>query len=99
MPNYKCLIRGEHFPGELIGSTGLCGFYTTRWLVALNEKQAEMRAVETLKSEPGFALPEGAPASANAHVFVEEVTRIARLPRLRGGGATWFAEDEDLTKA
>ena len=94
MPFYRCFIRGEHFPGECIGRRGLYGFYTTRWLQALNEHHAEIKAVEILRKDTSFALPAGVPKSPDTKVYVEEIERIARLPRFRGKGATWFAQDE-----
>jgi hypothetical protein len=95
MPYYRCFVRGEHIPGEVIGSTGLYGFYTTRWVQALNRKRAELRAVNAVRRDPRMALPEGVPTSPHARLYVEEIDQIVRLPRFRGGGATWFAEDEE----
>ena len=93
MPFYRCLLRGEHIPGEVIGSAGLYGFYTTRWVQALNPRRAELRAVEAVRRDPKMAVPDGVPRSPDARVHVEEIERIPRLPRFRGGGAIWFAED------
>ena len=100
MPFYRCFIRGENFPGECIGSTGLYGFYTTRWVQAVSPAKAELEAVAALREDPSFALPEGVPASGKARVFVEEIVQIRKLPRMRGRGATWFTDDgEDDPRA
>jgi hypothetical protein len=95
VPFYRCFVRGEHFPGQLIGADDSYGFYTTRWVQALNRKRAELRAVEAIRRDPSFALPDGAPEPADARVYVEKIEQVARLPRFRGGGATWFSEKED----
>ena len=94
MPFYRCFIRGEHIPGEVIGSTGLYGFYTTRWVQALNRRRAELRAVEVVRRDPRMGVPEGVPQSDAARLYVEDIEQIPRLPRFRGGGASWFAESD-----
>ena len=95
MAFYCCFIRGEHFQGECIGQTGPYGFHTTRWVEAADEEEAELRAVELLREDPSFALPEGFPKPTDARVHVEEIEQISELPDFRDGGATWFSEDED----
>jgi hypothetical protein len=94
VPFYRCLVRGENFPGEIIGEAGIYGFYTTRWIQALNEKRAELRAVEALRRDPKLALPRDFPVPANSRVYVERIQQVSRLPRMRGGGATWFRQEE-----
>jgi hypothetical protein len=94
LPFYRCFIRGENFPGECIGKTGPHGFYTTRWLEAVDENAAELCAVEMLRREECFAFPPDIPKPTETRVFVEEILQIKRLPRFRGGGATWFSEVE-----
>ena len=95
MPFYRCLIRGENFPGECVASEGLWGFYTTRWVQALNVRAAELKAVAAMRKDPSFKAPPGAPRSRDARVYVEEIVRIDRLPRFRGRGATWFSDAQD----
>lgn len=94
MPFYRCFIRGENFPGECIGSTGLYGFYTSRWVEAVSPAKAEIEALAALRKDPSFALPEGFTKPVSSCVFVEEIVQIRKLPPMRGGGATWFADDE-----
>ncbi len=92
MAFYRCFIRGEHFPGECIGQKGVYGFYTTRWVEALNKEEAELRAVDLLREDRSLALPEGAAKPADARVYVEEIEEVDELPESTGGGATWFSE-------
>lgn len=95
MPFYRCFIRGENFPGECIGSTGIVGFYTTRWVQAVSPAKAELEAVAALRKDPSFALPEGFDKPVSSRVFVEKIVQIRKLPRMRGRGATWFSEGKD----
>jgi len=92
LPFYRCLLRGENFPGEIIGGEGLNGFYTTRWVQAVTERRAELLAVEALRRDPKLALPPDLAFPIDARVYLEEIHKVARLPRMRGGGATWFKQ-------
>ncbi|GJM10587.1 MAG: hypothetical protein DHS20C11_28630 [Lysobacteraceae bacterium] len=52
MPKYKALLKGEGFPVvSETGETELLGFYATRWVKAENEEQAELAAVQLIKSD------------------------------------------------
>jgi hypothetical protein len=95
MPYYRCLIRGENFAWPNGGDWDLMGFYTTRWVQALNPAAAETKAVEALSKEPEFKKPEGYCSGPPARVCVEEIDNVKRLPLMRGRGATWFAMEDD----
>jgi hypothetical protein len=71
------------------------GFCTTRWVQALTPGRAELRAVEMIRRDPSFALPKGVSPPADARVYLEKIDRIDKLPRFRGGGATWFREEPE----
>ena len=88
---YRCSIRGESFPGELVGSKGLYGFYTTRWIEAASAEEAEMTALELLKSEPTFQIKSPKlREQSKAKVYFEEIVPVRETKRKPGGGATWF---------
>ena len=92
---YRCYIRGENFPGELIGKKGLYGFYTTRWVEAETTEEAEMTALALLKSEPTFQITSPKlREKSTAKVYFEEIDPV-RPPKRKpvNGGATWFEMD------
>ena len=93
---YRCLIRGENFPGELLGEYGLMGFYTTRWVEAASEEEAEMLALEALRSDPDLQPSlEVRDRSKAAKVFFEEIDEVPpETERCPNKGATWFRMDE-----
>ncbi|MDB5704205.1 MAG: hypothetical protein JWN66_1321 [Sphingomonas bacterium] len=99
MPAWKCFIRGTGFPVGPMGNPGPYGFYTTRWVQALNRRKAETKALALLRKDPSFDKPKRRfswsrrPDLSAARVHFERIDRIAFLPRRRGGGATWFPED------
>ena len=95
MPWFQCLIRGEKFPGILLGETGTVGFYTTRRVEAADPDEAELVGVAALKRDPSFALPEGTARPTEPRVYVEEIVELAAAPESEGKGATWFVEADD----
>ena len=92
MPYYECSIRGAHFPAELIGKKGMCGFNTTRWLEADDSDDAEMKVVQMLRGERSFQWRGKPERMADARIFVETIREIKKLPKSQGGGATWYTE-------
>jgi hypothetical protein len=56
---YKCFVAGENFPGVLIDDKEPVGFYTTRFVQAVNGEDAEMKVLESLRHEESLKLPEG----------------------------------------
>lgn len=45
-------------------------------------------------SDPELDIPPPETDEERAYLRLEKIERIAVLPRHRGGGATWFADDE-----
>lgn len=45
------LLEGENFFIEFEGKEQLLGFVTTRWVKAVDEQQAELKAVELIKND------------------------------------------------
>ena len=87
------------------GTSDRYGFYTTRWVQALNPRQAERKALALLRKDPSFERPKQRfpwdrklDLSA-ARIYFEEIERIARLPRKRRIGAVWFPESAESERA
>jgi hypothetical protein len=91
---YQCFIRGENFPGVVLGEVDPVGFYTTRWVEAPDEATAEKVALESLRSEKVFAIdPEL--RSKDATVYFESVIPVDVIPEdAVQTGATWFPMNE-----
>lgn len=73
---YRCLVRGENFPGELIGQDHLVGFYTTQFVQDENPQDAEQQALQLLKKHGSLQLPQEKRKSSSAAVFFEEVVEV-----------------------
>jgi len=94
MPWFRCFIRGENFPGELAGETGLIGFYTTRFVEAASAQQAESLVLEQLRAEPKLAPPAGYKPTGITRVFFEKIAEVAadQVPA-RQQGFVWYPMD------
>lgn len=89
MPWFKCFIRGENFPGQLIGAEGLFGFYTTRFIEANDAEAAETDALQRLQADSKRAPPLGYSPTGRAKVYFEEIEEIAaeQVPPVQTGFA------------
>ena len=92
MKLYRCMVRGENFPGELIGKKGLVGFYTTRWVEAVSLEEAEISALEAVRIDPAFEIVSPKLREQfKAMVYFEEILEVPpETPRVPSKGATWF---------
>lgn len=88
---FKCSIRGENFPGQLIGAEGLLGFYTTRFVEAIDAEAAETDALHRLKADPKLAPPSGFTPAGQAKVYFEAIEEIVAntVPTVQPGFA-WY---------
>jgi len=84
---FRCLIKGENFPGALVNSDKLIGFYTTRCVEAETYEEAEMKALASLKNEESLQLPVGLVPPNTAKVYFEEIIEImeSEVPEVNAG--------------
>jgi hypothetical protein len=90
---YRCLIRGENFPGQLIRSKGLVGFYATRFVTAASPDEAEFTALEMLRRDPDFQISSEKLRRQEppAKVYFDEIVDVdSRTDQTPNSGATWF---------
>lgn len=88
---FRCFIRGENFPVQLVGGGGPLGFYVTRFVDASDAESAEVAALQGLRAEPKLAPPPGYVPSGEARVFFEEIVELAaeRVPEVQPG-FVWY---------
>ena len=93
MPLFRCMIRGENFPGQLIGKKELVGFYATRFVEADSAEEAELSGLEMLRNDPSFEIRSEKLRQQEppAKVFFEEIVEVApETDQVPNKGATWF---------
>ena len=83
---YRCLIRGENFPGEMLGQHQVVGFYTVQFVQDDSPQNAETKALAALKKHTSLQLPEGVNAPKSCRVYFEEIEEVS-------------AEDVDIVQA
>ncbi len=84
---FRCFIRGENFPGELVGEAGAVGFYVTWFVEAADAGAAEAIALRVLRGEPKLSPPPGSTLSGQAKVFFEKVEELTadQVPAVQPG--------------
>jgi hypothetical protein len=76
MALFRCLIRGENFPGSLAGQSEAVGFYTTRYVEAPSLPEAELAAMALLRSDPNFELVRPEDRMEDAKIFFEQLEQV-----------------------
>lgn len=67
------------------------GFYTTRFVEAVDEQAAELAAVELIKRELKPLLGEQQVGEANPLMSLDQISELHTLPATApGSGFTWF---------
>jgi hypothetical protein len=73
---FRCLARGENFPGGILASPNPIGFYATRYVAAESPAAAEMLALGILRNDASLQLPSGVEKSPDARVFFESIEEV-----------------------
>ena len=96
MKKYKVFVHGQNFLLNLDGKAEKVGFYTTRFVEAKDDHEAEMNAISTLRNDP--SLREGVlnEKSDPPMLYVEEIAELdsfdgLTLPRT---GFSFYTADE-----
>jgi len=72
----KCLIRGDNFPGVLVGQDHLVGFYTTQFVQADSAENAELQALQLLKAHESLQFSEEVRSASTATIHFEEIVEV-----------------------
>jgi hypothetical protein len=97
MRKFRVFIRGEHFLLNLDGERRKVGFYTTRFVEAPDEREAELAAIEILRNDPQLVKGVLNERSDPPMMYAEEITELADLEGcpVPGTGFAFFTEDEE----
>ncbi len=91
MPKFKVMIQGINIPMN----DGLYGFYTTRFIQALDAKRAELKVVDQIRVEFRKTHSVASLNDARARMDLKDIQPVDNFPRCRGGGFCWFDQAED----
>jgi hypothetical protein len=93
MPLFRCSIRGENFPGELIGLTTAIGFHATRFVEAQSAEDAERIAVAALREDAALTVT-SEPRVKNAKVYFASIEEVpSDTERVPNEGFSFFSMD------
>ena len=92
MKKFRVLLRGENFLLNYEGEVKRHGFYTTRFVEALNEDEAELAAVELIRKDNRLREAVGNGRPDPPMIFAEEIEEISTFDN-PGAGFTFYEEE------
>jgi len=95
MPKYSVLLIGENFPIKNGEDIELLGFYTTTRLKALNVQDAELRAVEIIKSDSKILDSVVTQENVKPRIYMEDIKQLKWWSRLKCTGYTFYPMDSE----
>jgi hypothetical protein len=81
MPNYRCFVRGDNYPGQVFDRDAVVGFYGYIYVRALSSRKAEFCAMDKIR--PLFADFDDQCAELGSAVTFEEIVQCEMIPRNR----------------
>lgn len=75
MPVFAVMLKGENFVISFDGRPMRCGFYTTRYVRARDEKAAELAAVSLVRQDKALLGNVRRETSPNPMLFAESIER------------------------
>ncbi len=94
---YKVLVRGDNFLLNLDGKNQKLGFYTTRFVEAQNEEDAEERAIVLLRDDSKLRSGVLNEQSDSPVMFAEEIVELKSFDGLKtpGTGFTFYPKENE----
>lgn len=92
MKKYKVLVRGENFLINLDGVKQKVGFYTTRFIEARDEEDAENAVMEMLRADPKLIKGVLNEKSDSPIMYAEEIEELESFEGcpVPGGGFAFY---------
>lgn len=91
---FRCFVHGENFPGAILSLPYAFGFYTTRYIAAVDAKAAEMAVLELLRNEPTLQMPPDLEKPTEARVFFERIEEVPNdTPPVPNAGFSFYQMD------
>ena len=96
MKKYQLLLNGKNFHLDLSEGTKSYGFFTTRWVEAINEKEAELKGVDLICKDQSLSEAVQNPENDPPMIYLEKISELADAFELKtpGEGYTFYREDD-----
>ncbi len=76
MKKYMVMLDGRNFEIEIDGKVQKLGFFTTRWVEAINPKEAELKAVELIKTDESLVKSVRNSKDSPPMIYLSELSEI-----------------------
>ncbi|MFK8068090.1 MAG: hypothetical protein AB8D52_07585 [Gammaproteobacteria bacterium] len=95
MPKFSVLLEGQNFPLVLDDETKLYGFYVTRKVLANDQKEAELAAVNSVKNDQKLLSTIDREYDAEPRLFMESIHKLHWWSRLNVTGYSFYPMDSE----
>ena len=96
MPYYQVILTGENFHLRRDEREELMGFATTRWVKALSEDEAELKAVALVKEDEFLASSKAKNGDIQPMIYLDCIMAVSWFQYWRrspGKGFTFFIQE------
>jgi hypothetical protein len=96
MKAYRILINAQNIQTKFDGEFGQYGFYTTRFVMANDRKEAILTATELIRNEDNFKAIQLNKADDPPRFLIEEIEEIdpSQVPQKQITGYSLYAEED-----
>ena len=97
MSYYQVMLEGKDFPVVWEGNEEVFGFFTTRWVKASNDKEAELNAVELIKNDSSLVDMTLSKAELTPMIYLVEIQTVNWLTYVRkspGRGYSFYSQGD-----
>ncbi len=92
---YGVMLRGENFEIKSEAGVEKFGFFTTRFVKARTTKEAELVAMEMVRTDKGLLESLFSEGKLESKIYLEKVWPERWWKRIGGGGYTFFAMESE----
>lgn len=96
MKKYMVTLDGQNFEVEFDGKVQKLGFFTTRWIEAVDPKKAELKAVELVKTDESLVKAVRNKKDNPPMIYLSELSEIDSFDNVNVPGCGYsFYPDKD----
>ncbi len=95
MSKFQVKLQGENFPIVWEGRTEMLGFYATRAVKAGSESEAELIAVDMVKSDSLLIGTMDLTIDSDPKIYLVSIAKLGWWCRLGGEGYTFYPMEEE----
>lgn len=92
---YGVMLRGENFEVKSEAGVENLGFFTTRFVKARTPKEAELVAIEIVRTDKSLLESLFSESKLESKIYLEKVWSERWWKRIGGGGYTFFAMESE----